>query len=132
MKSSLAILFVGMMTAQTAFAETVTYKCTMTKQDKHGWIAPEYAFRVDSASAQAQAESSQHDWTEAQLKNRGAKGYRIFWNITAPLSDGTKQRVKYQANLDAKNKTVKVRMSWAHANYSNKPYGVGTCNQANT
>ncbi len=73
------------------------------------------------------AASNNHDWTNAQLKDRGAKGYRVFWNITAPLSDGTQQRVKYQANLNPQQETVKVRMSWAHANYTNKPYGVGTC-----
>ncbi|WP_299982528.1 hypothetical protein [uncultured Ruegeria sp.] len=129
MKISYAPLFAGVLTIQAAAAETVTYNCMMTKQDGHGWIAPEYAFQIDSASGASEAASSYHDWAEAKLKDRGAKGYRILWNITAPLLDGTKQRVKYQANLNAQNDTVKVRMSWANANYTNKPFGVGTCSK---
>lgn len=127
---NLIYLFTTTLLAQSVAAAPVTYNCTMTKQDSLGWITPEYAFRIDAASGKAEAISNNHDWTEAKLKDRGAKGYRIFWSITAPLTDGTKQRVKYQANLNPQNETVRIRMSWAHANYTNKPFGVGNCKQS--
>ncbi|NOD62914.1 MULTISPECIES: hypothetical protein [unclassified Ruegeria] len=113
--------------AQTAAAETVTYVCKMTKQDAHGWIAPEYGFKIDTAQASAQAASSYQEWEAAQFKDRGAKGYRVVWNLDQTMAAGGNVRVRYQANLKPSDKSVTVRMAFLHGNFANKPFGVGTC-----
>ncbi|UUV04936.1 MULTISPECIES: hypothetical protein [Ruegeria] len=113
--------------AQTAAAETVTYHCKMTKQDAHGWIAPEYAFQIDPAATSAMAATSYQDWAKAKFKNRGAKGYRIIWNLDQKMAAGGNVRVRYQANLKPSDNTVAVRMAFVQGNFANKPFGVGTC-----
>lgn len=113
--------------AHAASAETVTYACDMTKLDSHGWIAPEYIFQVDTASASAKTSSNFNDWTDASFKNRGSKGYRLNWNLTLPASAGGNLRVRYQANLNPTDNSVRVRMAFVSTNASNKPYGTGTC-----
>ncbi|WP_299894275.1 hypothetical protein [uncultured Ruegeria sp.] len=113
--------------AQTATAETVTYHCKMTKQDAHGWIAPEYAFRIDPATASAMAATSYQDWAKAKFKDRGAKGYRVIWNLDQKMVAGGNARVRYQANLKPSDNTVAVRMAFVQGNFANKPFGVGTC-----
>ncbi|KIC42273.1 hypothetical protein RA27_02500 [Ruegeria sp. ANG-R] len=116
-----AVLF-----AQTATAENVTYLCKMTKQDSHGWIAPEYAFQVDPESGKAKAADSP-EWMDASFKNRGSKGYRLVWRRNARLSAGGNARVRYQANLNPADNAVRISMAFANMNAANKPYGVGTC-----
>lgn len=123
----LFLTIAAVMIAQTAAAETVAYRCKMTKQDAHGWISPEYAFQIDPATASARAASTHQDWEQAKFKNRGAKGYRMSWNVDARMSAGGNVRVRYQANLNPSDNTVKVRMSFLQGNFLNKPYGVGTC-----
>ncbi|SDW25154.1 hypothetical protein SAMN05444358_101322 [Ruegeria halocynthiae] len=112
--------------AQTAAAENITYVCKMTKQDSHGWIAPEYAFKVDPESDSAKV-ADRPEWIETRFKNRGSKGYRMVWHKNARLSAGGNARVRYQAYLNPKGNVVKVRMSFANMNAANKPHGVGTC-----
>ncbi len=118
---------VAALLAQTAAAETVTYHCKMTKQDAHGWIAPEYAFRIDPAASSAMAATSYQDWAKAKFKDRGAKGYRIIWNLDQKMVAGGNVRVRYQANLKTTDNTVAVRMAFVQGNFANKPFGVGTC-----
>ena len=113
--------------SQTATAETVTYVCKMTKQDAHGWIAPEYGFQIDTDQASALAASSHHEWAKAKFKDRGAKGYRIVWNLDQKMVAGGNVRVRYQANLKTSDNTVAVRMAFVQGNFANKPFGVGTC-----
>ncbi|KIC44005.1 MAG: hypothetical protein AB3N07_07310 [Ruegeria sp.] len=113
--------------AHAAAAESVTYACDITKLDGHGWIAPEYFFQVDVATGSAKVASNHHDWTNARFKNRGTKGYRMNWNLTLPASAGGNLRVRYQANLDPTDNSVKLRMAFVTTNASNKPYGTGTC-----
>ncbi len=107
-------------------ADTTVYLCRMTKQDSHGWIAPEYAFQIDPDSGTAKV-ADRPEWVETRFKNRGAKGYRLSWNRTAPTVEGPNLRVRYQANLDPSDNSVKVRMAFVSVNAANRPYGVGTC-----
>ena len=116
-----------MFLANTAVAETVIYSCKMTKQDSYNWIAPEYAFRVDTETGAAQAISGHHDWTDATLKVKSDNKLRILWNVSLPTSQGQDIRMKYQANLDAGKKTVRVRASFATLSAANRPFGVGNC-----
>ncbi len=116
--------FIG---TQVAAAESINYVCKMTKQDSHGWIAPEYAFRIDPDATSAMAASSYQDWAKAQFKNRGSKGYRLVWNLDETMAAGGNVRVRHQANLDPSDNSVKVRMAFLHGNFANKPYGVGSC-----
>ncbi len=122
----LTLAFLTLFVAQSASAATATYLCKMTKLDGHGWIAPEYAFQVDADKKTAMVADSP-DWVEARLKNRGAKGYRMTWSVTRQASAGGNLRVRYQANLNPADNSVKVRMAFVSVNASNKPYGVGTC-----
>lgn len=115
--------------AQTAAAETTAYHCKMTKQDAHGWIAPEYGFQIDLSAASAMAASSHQDWVKAKFKNRGANKYRIVWNLDRKMVAGGNARVRYQANLNTSDNTVAVRMAFLRGNFANKPYGVGTCSK---
>ncbi|WP_120633183.1 hypothetical protein [Ruegeria sp. EL01] len=98
----------------------------MTKQDSRGWIAPEYAFRVDAENKAAQV-AINPEWLATRFKDRGAKGYRLSWNRTMTASAGGNLRVRYQANLNPTKNSVTVRMAFVSTNASNKPYGVGTC-----
>lgn len=123
----LTFAFLTLFGAHAAAAESVTYVCDMTKLDGHGWIAPEYMFQVDAATGSAMAASNHNDWTNANFKNRGSKGYRMNWSLTLPASAGGNLRVRYQANLDPKKNSVKVRMAFVSTNASNKPYGTGIC-----
>ncbi|MEX0308191.1 MAG: hypothetical protein AB3N12_12480 [Ruegeria sp.] len=116
-----AILF-----AQTATAENITYLCKMTKQDSHGWIAPEYAFQVDREGGTAKV-AVRPEWMDASFKDRGSKGYRLVWRRNARASAGGNVRVRYQANLNPNDNIVKIRMAFANVGAVNKPYGVGTC-----
>lgn len=112
--------------AQSAFAESVTYNCKMTKLDSHGWIAPQYVFRVDAENGTAQL-ADNPEWIGTQFKDRGGKGYRMIWKRSARASAGGNLTVRYQANLNPADNSVKVRMAFVSVNAANKPYGVGTC-----
>ena len=101
----------------------------MTKQDAHGWIAPEYGFQIDLSAASAMAASSHQDWVKAKFKDRGANRYRIVWNLDQKMVAGGNARVRYQANLNTSDNTVAVRMAFVRGNFANKPYGVGTCSK---
>ncbi|WP_299076278.1 hypothetical protein [uncultured Ruegeria sp.] len=122
----LTLAFITTFFAQGALAETVNYSCTMTKRDSHGWIAKEYAFRVD-AENKAALVADNPEWLATRFKDRGAKGYRLSWNRTMTASAGGNLRVRYQANLNPTKKSVTVRMAFVSTNASNKPYGTGTC-----
>ncbi len=43
------------------------------------------------------------------------------------MAAGGNVRVRYQANQDPTDNTIKVRMAFLQGNFLNKPYGVGTC-----
>ncbi|WP_037310076.1 hypothetical protein [Ruegeria halocynthiae] len=118
---------VAALSVQTAWADTVEYKCNITKPDSHGWIAPEYHFQIDADTGQAKVVSGHHDWTKAKLKVKKGNEYRVLWNVTLRSSEGQNLRMKYQANFDAAKTTVRVRASFSHINASNKPYGSGVC-----
>lgn len=118
---------VCLLIATSAAAETVNYICNMTKQDSHGWIPKEYAFRIDAAAGRAHAASSYQDWAEARFKDRGSKGYRLSWNLTERTSQGHNQRVRYQADLNKENNALSVTMTFLHTQVSNKPRGSGSC-----
>lgn len=122
----LTLAFLAAVTASGAAAAPVTYNCKMTKQDSHGWIAPEYAFQIDSESGTAKV-ADRPEWIGTSFKNRGKKGYRISWYRTARASAGGNVRVRYQANLNPSDNVVKVRMAFVTVSAANKPYGVGTC-----
>ena len=98
----------------------------MTKQDSHGWIARDYAFQVDADAGSALV-ADRSDWMSTKFKNRGSKGYRINWTRTARATAGGNLRVRYQANLNPNDNSVKVRMAFVTVNALNKPYGVGSC-----
>lgn len=122
--SVLAFLF--LVIAQPVFADTTSYLCTMTKRDAHGWIAPQYAFRIDPDGGTAMV-ADKPEWIATRFKNRGSSGYRISWNLTKRASAGGNLRVRYQANLNPADSTIKVRMAFVSIDAANKPYGVGTC-----
>ncbi len=73
------------------------------------------------------AANSHQDWAKAKLKDRGAKGYRVIWNLDQKMAAGGNVRVRYQANLKTSDNTVTVRMAFLQGNFANKPYGAGTC-----
>ncbi|MEO1110253.1 MAG: hypothetical protein AAFX90_20265 [Pseudomonadota bacterium] len=123
----LTIALFTLIGTQVAATESINYVCKMTKQDSHGWIASEYSFRIDPAATSAMAASSYQDWAEAKFKNRGSKGYRLVWNIDETMAAGGNVRVRYQANLNPSDNSVKVRMAFLQGNFANKPYGIGTC-----
>lgn len=114
--------------AHTASTEELTYACNMSNRDHYNWIAPEYRFVIDTEAGGAQVASNHHDWTPASLKVRRDKDYRVLWNVTLPTAQNQDIRMKYQANLDVENNTIRVRASFAHLSASNKPFGTGACN----
>ncbi|WP_170338474.1 hypothetical protein [Ruegeria arenilitoris] len=122
----LILFLAAVLTAQAAAASPTAYKCTITKKDSHGWVAPEYAFQIDPEAGTAQAASNYHDWTNAQLRDRGAKGYRMIWNVTLKSTEGQAIRMRYQAN-SATDGGLKVSGSFVNVGASNKPYGTGRC-----
>jgi len=124
---SLVLACAALFFAQSALADTVEYKCEITKTDSHGWIAPEYYFQIDTDARTAQALSRHHDWTRSKLKMRSDGEYRLLWNVTLRERNGQNLRMKYQANLDTSANTVRVRASFAHVSASNKPFGSGVC-----
>ncbi|MBO9444624.1 hypothetical protein [Ruegeria sp. R14_0] len=127
MKVSLAAVAAVILSTQSALAGTVEYKCEITRPDSHGWIAPEYYFQVDTDTRAAKVVSRHHDWTSAKLKVKNNGQYRMLWNVSLRSSEGQSLRMKYQANLDPEQNTVKVRASFGTVSASNKPYGSGVC-----
>ncbi len=126
MRFMLAALFAWTLAALAASASPITYACKMTKVDGRGWIAPAYLFQVDSEQGTAQV-VDKPEWIDTRFKNRGSKGYRMSWNLTSKTSQGPNVRVRYQANLDPQDNSVKVRMAFVNVNAANKPYGTGSC-----
>ena len=126
MRIKLAAAFALSLAAQAASASPVNYVCKMTQVDGRGWIAPVYLFQVDSEKGTAQV-VDKPEWIDARFKNRGAKGYRMSWNLTSKTTEGPNVRVRYQANLDPKDNSIKVRMAFANVGAANKPYGTGKC-----
>ncbi|WP_170359105.1 hypothetical protein [Ruegeria arenilitoris] len=122
----LSIVALAAFFAHGAMAETVTYNCKMTKQDSHGWIARSYAIQVDAEDGWAKV-ASRPEWIDTKYKSRGNKGVRMVWTETRRASAGGNLRVKYQANLNPADNSLKVRMSFVSTNAANKPYGLGTC-----
>lgn len=116
--------------AKTAFAETITYNCKMTKRYSYGWVADEYAFRVDMNNKSAMAASTHHDWMETRFRDRGAKGYRMSWNVSQLATGAGNIRARYQANLNPKDNSVSVRVAFVTIDAANSPYGVGKCSVA--
>ncbi len=112
--------------ASTTLAETITYNCKMTQRDDFGWIAPGYVFRVDAENGTALI-ADNPEWIGVKFKNRGKKGYRMVWNRMARASAGGNLSVRYQANLNPADNSLKVRMAFINVNAANKPYGLGTC-----
>jgi hypothetical protein len=112
--------------ASAALAETITYNCKMTKRDEGGWVAPEYFFRIDAENGTASI-ADNPEWIGVKFKDRGNKGYRLVWNRMARATAGGNLSVRYQANLNPADNSVKVRMAFINVNAANKPYGVGTC-----
>ncbi|MDA7963337.1 hypothetical protein [Ruegeria sp.] len=127
MKISIATLIAGIIGIQAAAASTATYECKITKESGLGWVPPDYSFQINTAGRDAKVHSNYHDWTDAKYKLRNDGEYRILWNVTLRASDGQNLRMKYQANLDTKQNTVRIRASFANTSASNKPFGTGSC-----